>query len=153
MSLSLATSQYFSFYKYTVLLKSITVSSEVVEGAESILEKRSGRLCLRVFPLQREVQKSWRQQRSKERSVTGTAADAHLSFIYAIFELSEFIFELSQCFQVFVYIILHLAARMIVCRGIIKEEDCTSQVDVRRDDNRRQVLLFETTDVVYNHSK
>lgn len=46
-----------------------------------------------------------------------------------------------------------LDARMIVWQGIIREDDCSSQVDVRRDDNRRQVLLFETTDVVYNHSK
>ncbi|WP_426641986.1 hypothetical protein [Paenibacillus illinoisensis] len=53
--------------------KSITVSCEVVEGTESILKKRSGRVCLRVFPLPREIQKTWRQQRSEERSVTGTA--------------------------------------------------------------------------------
>ncbi|WP_433751535.1 hypothetical protein [Paenibacillus amylolyticus] len=47
----------------------------------------------------------------------------------------------------------HLDARMIVWQGIIREDDCSSQADVRRDDNHRQVLLFETTDVVYNHSK
>lgn len=47
----------------------------------------------------------------------------------------------------------HLDARMIVWQGIIREDDCSSQIDVRRDDNHRQVLLFETTDVVYNHSK
>lgn len=47
----------------------------------------------------------------------------------------------------------HLDARMIVWQGIIREDDCSSQDDVRRDDNHRQVLLFETTDVVYNHSK
>ncbi|WP_413034726.1 hypothetical protein [Paenibacillus xylanilyticus] len=58
-------------------MKFIAVSSELVEGTESILEKRSVRVCLRVFPLQREIQKTWRQQRSKERSVTGTATDAH----------------------------------------------------------------------------
>lgn len=42
---------------------------------------------------------------------------------------------------------------MIVWQGIIREDDCVSQVDVRRDDNRRQVLLFETAEYVYNHSK
>lgn len=42
---------------------------------------------------------------------------------------------------------------MIVWQGIIREDDCASQVDVRRDDNRRQVLLFETAEYVYNHSK
>lgn len=59
-----------------------------VKGTESILKKRSGRLCLRVFPFEKGIQKTWRQQQSKERSVTGTAT-RHSEYLLLFCHRSE----------------------------------------------------------------
>ncbi len=57
------------------------LSPRVVEGEESILQKRSARLCHRISTLERVFIEIRGQQRSKERSEPGTVERATKNLI------------------------------------------------------------------------